>query len=55
MLQSYNFEFEDEVIKFGLALKRMGVDEALRSKGAEHGDTVILDDIQFIFDDGMVE
>ena len=55
MLQSYNFEFEDEVIQFGLALKRMGVDEALRSKGAEHGDTVILDDIQFIFDDGMVE
>lgn len=55
LLNQYNFHFEDEMIRFGLALKRMGVDEALREKGASHGDTIILEDIQFIFDEGVVE
>lgn len=55
LLHRFNFEYEDEMFRFGLALKRMGVDEALREKGAEHGDTIILEDIQFIFDEGMVE
>ena len=43
------------MIRFGLALKRLGVDEALRNAGATHGDTIILDDIQFVFDEGMIE
>lgn len=55
LLHRTNFEFEDEVMRFGIALKRMGIDEKLREQGAEHGDTIILEDIQFIFDEGMVE
>lgn len=55
LLYNYDFNFEDEMIRFGLALKRLGVDEALRNAGATHGDTIILDDIQFVFDEGMVE
>lgn len=55
LLNRHNFEFEDEMIRFGIALKRLGVDEALREQGAIHGDTIILEDIQFVFDEGMVE
>lgn len=55
LLGQFNFEFEDEMIRFGMTLKRMGIDEALRDKGAQHGDTIILDNIQFVFDEGMVE
>lgn len=55
LFRRYNFEFEDEMIQFGIALKRMGVDAALREKGAVHGDIIILEDIQFIFDEGMLE
>ncbi|HLV50007.1 MAG TPA: Obg family GTPase CgtA, partial [Erysipelothrix sp.] len=55
LLGQFNFEFEDEMIRFGMTLKRMGIDEALREKGAQHGDTIILDNIQFVFDEGMVE
>ncbi len=55
LFRRYNFEYEDEMIQFGIALKRMGVDEALRERGATHGDIIILEDIQFVFDEGMVE
>lgn len=55
LLDQYDFELEDEMIQFGMAMKRMGVDEALRDAGATHGDTIILENIQFVFDEGMVE
>ncbi|QIK57484.1 GTPase ObgE [Erysipelothrix sp. HDW6A] len=51
------FDFEDEAssIQFGIAMKRYGVDQALRDEGVKDGDTIILNDVQFIFDEGMVE
>lgn len=55
LLDQYDFDLEDEVIQFGMAMKRMGVDKKLREAGAEHGDTIILANIQFVFDEGMVE
>ncbi len=55
LMDRFDFNFEDETIRFGMALKRLGVDEALREKGAHHGDTIILNDIQFVFDEGVVE
>lgn len=55
LFRRFNFEYEDEMIRFGIALKRLGVDEALRAEGASHGDIIILEDIQFVFDEGMVE
>ncbi|NLW15100.1 MAG: GTPase ObgE [Erysipelothrix sp.] len=55
LLDQYDFEYEDEVIQFGMALKRLGVDEALRAAGATHGDVVILESIQFVFDEGVLD
>lgn len=55
LLDQYDFTFEDEMIRFGIALKKLGVDETLRESGAQHGDTIILANIQFVFDEGVVE
>lgn len=55
LLDQYDFANDDEVVQFGMAMKRMGVDVALREHGAVHGDTIILENIQFLFDEGMVE
>ena len=53
--RQYDFSTEESVIQFGLAMKRMGVDQALRDEGVRDGDMVILADVQFIFDEGVVE
>ncbi|MEG0727764.1 MAG: Obg family GTPase CgtA, partial [Erysipelothrix sp.] len=55
IFRQFEFDSEESVIQFGLAMKRLGVDQALRDAGARDGDTVILADVQFIFDEGMVE
>lgn len=53
--RQFDFSTEESVIQFGLAMKRMGVDQALRDEGVRDGDMVILADVQFIFDEGVVE
>ena len=52
--RQYDFASEESVIQFGLAMKRVGVDQALRDEGVKDGDMVILGDVQFIFDEGEV-
>lgn len=52
--RQYDFETEESVVQFGIAMKRLGVDRALRNAGVQDGDTVILADVQFIFDEGDV-
>ena len=55
LLEQYDFDLEEEVVQFAMAMRRMGVDEALREAGAQHGDTIVLENIQFVFDEGVVE
>ena len=55
MFRQFDFDSEESVIQFGLALKRLGVDQELRNRGAKDGHTVILENVQFVFDEGMVE
>lgn len=55
LFDQHEVENEDEAVQFGMAMKRLGVDQALRNAGAKHGDTVILGDIQFVFDEGVIE
>jgi GTP-binding protein len=43
------FDYEESAIKFGRTLRNMGVDEALREKGAEDGDIVRILDFEFEF------
>ena len=44
-----DFSREDGVRRFARQLRGMGVDEALRERGAEHGDTVRLLEFEFEF------
>ena len=55
MYHQFDFESEESFVQFGLALKRLGVDQALRDRGAKNGDTIILENVQFVFDEGVVE
>lgn len=43
------FEYEDSVLKFARTLRNIGVDDALREKGAKDGDTVRICDFEFEF------
>jgi GTP-binding protein len=45
------FDYEESAIKFGRTLRKMGIDEALREKGAEDGDIVRILDFEFEFTD----
>ena len=44
-----NFKDEQQVMYFGLSLKRLGVDEKLRAKGVQEGDSVFINDYVFEF------
>ena len=44
-----DFEVESQVYRFAQSLRKLGVDEALRQKGAEDGDLVFIQDYQFAF------
>ncbi len=55
LLEQYDFNLEDEVIQFGIAMKKLGVDMALREAGASHGDTIVLEGFEFFFDDGILD
>ena len=48
LMNRTDFEDEESTIRFGLSLKRMGVDAALIEKGAQQNDTVYIND--FIFE-----
>ena len=52
--RQFDFKSEESAIQFGIRMKRSGVDQALRDAGAQNGDIVILGDVQFIFDEGVV-
>lgn len=55
LYHQYDFASEESFVQFGLAIKRLGVDQALRHRGVKNGDTIVLENVQFIFDDGVVE
>lgn len=49
LLKMTNFQYEDSVRRFAHTLKQMGVDDALREKGAKEGDTVRIGKMEFEF------
>ena len=51
LIESVNFEDTDSMKWFHLTLRRTGVIDALRAKGAGEGDTVQIEDMQFDFVD----
>jgi len=46
-----NFDHEEGIMRFSRQLRKMGVDQELRSKGAQNGDSVRIDDFVFEFVD----
>ncbi|WP_153051552.1 Obg family GTPase CgtA, partial [Streptococcus suis] len=46
-----NFDRDESVMKFARQLRGMGVDEALRARGAKDGDTVRIGKFEFEFVD----
>lgn len=53
--RQFDFNSEESLIQFSIMMKRSGLEQALRDNGVVDGDTVIIQDAQFIFDEGMVE
>ncbi len=44
-----NFENDSDVYRFGVTLRKMGVDESLRNAGCQDGDTVFINEYSFEF------
>lgn len=49
LFYSTDFENEEDAIRFGVTLKKMGVDEALREAGAKDGDIILIDNYRMEF------
>ena len=49
LIRSVNFGDEDSLNYFHRTLRRLGVIDALRAKGAQEGDTIQIDDMEFDF------
>lgn len=50
-----NFDQPESTLRFGNILRKMGVDDRLKKLGAKHGDTVVIYDLIFEFDEGRSE
>ncbi|MDF2927293.1 MAG: obg [Paenibacillaceae bacterium] len=49
MMKRINFASEDAALRFGRMLRKMGIDKALRDRGATDGDTVRIGEFEFEF------
>ncbi|RAV04029.1 GTPase ObgE [Paenibacillus sp. YN15] len=49
MMRRLNFASDDTVLRFARTLRKMGVDQALRDRGAKDGDTVRINEFEFEF------
>lgn len=53
MMQMTNFEYHESILRFGQKMKQMGVEDALRKKGAKDGDTIRIGDMEFELSDSF--
>lgn len=53
LLNRTNFDYHDSVLRFSRTIQRMGIEDALRTKGAQNGDTVVIGGMQFVLSDSM--
>ncbi|GGA40705.1 GTPase Obg [Kroppenstedtia guangzhouensis] len=51
LVKMTNFQYDESIRRFAHTLKRMGVDDALREKGAKEGDTIRIGEMEFDFQD----
>jgi len=53
MVQMTNFEYDESILRFGQKMKQLGIEQALREKGAKEGDTILIGDREFEFSDSL--
>lgn len=53
IMQMTNFEYHESVLRFGQKMKQMGIEDALREKGAKEGDTIRIGDMEFELSDSF--
>lgn len=53
--RQFDFKSEESLIQFAMMMKRSGLEQLLREQGVQDGDTIIIEDAQFVFDEGSVE
>lgn len=53
LMQMTNFSFHESVLRFGQKMKQLGVEDALRAKGADEGDTIRIGEMEFELSDSF--
>ncbi len=53
IMQMTNFEYHESVLRFGQRMKQLGVEDALRQKGAKEGDTIRIGEMEFELSDSF--
>ncbi|RAL26641.1 GTPase ObgE [Thermoflavimicrobium daqui] len=53
LVQMTNFNYHDSVLRFSRKLKEMGVEDALRERGAKEGDLVQIGELEFEFTESV--
>ncbi len=53
LVQRTNFSYHDSIMRFAKIIRNMGVEEALRKRGAKDGDTVRIGDMEFELNDAV--
>ncbi|MBS7529227.1 GTPase ObgE [Hazenella sp. IB182353] len=48
-----NFNYHDSILRFANTIKQMGVEDALRQRGAKEGDTIRIGDLEFELTDSI--
>lgn len=53
LVQMTNFRYQDSIMRFADTIKKMGLEQALREKGADEGDIVRIGTLEFEFTENM--
>ncbi|MCH5584107.1 GTPase ObgE [Shimazuella sp. AN120528] len=53
LIKMTNFRFHDSLMRFANTIKQMGVEDALRKRGAKEGDTVRIGEMEFELSDSL--
>jgi GTPase len=52
LVQRTNFQYHDSVLRFARTIRKMGIEDALRERGAKEGDTIRIGEMEFELSDG---
>lgn len=53
LVKMTNFDYQESILRFAKKIRQMGIEDALREKGAQEGDTVRIGKFEFEFSDSL--